>query len=322
VTKPLDVALAATLHDPPGVLAEALERALPRLAALYRGVAVATSPPTARRIGRILDAAGMHAGTTAANLRGPLYRLSIRAALASGASRIHYLDLDRALHWLAGAPREMRAVLRLGRRHRVLVLGRTPKAHRSHHTPLWSTETLVNRLIAERVRAGRPVDLLVPSFVVDRDAARMLLARSHARDAAVYGEWAGLLLGLAAEVAYVECRGLEWETPDRHRRAVRRAGLAAWRRRQETPAEWTLRVGLAVEFLRGFDRLLRRAPLADVVIRRLPQRMAGISAPSSAARASPRRRAVPRRGPRSAPPPRGSRRRSPRPARSGGRAPG
>src|SRR2546427_4732866 len=47
---PLDVALAATLHDPPGALADALRRAQPKLAGLYRGIAVATSPPTAAGI--------------------------------------------------------------------------------------------------------------------------------------------------------------------------------------------------------------------------------------------------------------------------------
>src|SRR5439155_2897244 len=129
--RPPDIALAATLHDPPGALADAIAEGLPRLAALYRGVAVATSPPTSARVAAILAAHGAHAGATRANLRGPLYRLSLRGALATGAAHVHYLDLDRALRWAARAPRELRAVLRLGARHRVLVLGRTPKAHRS-----------------------------------------------------------------------------------------------------------------------------------------------------------------------------------------------
>src|SRR5438552_18942810 len=96
--RPFDVALAATLHDPPGALLAALRRALPRLATPYRGVAVATSPPTSPRIVAILVAAGMHAGTVTTNRRGPLYRLSIRAALAHDTACVHYLDLDRALH--------------------------------------------------------------------------------------------------------------------------------------------------------------------------------------------------------------------------------
>src|SRR5437870_1346128 len=182
-SRPFDVALAATLHDPPGALALALRRALPRLTALYRGVAVATSPPTAPRMGALLAEAGMHAGTVPTNRRGPLYRLSIRGALATGAARVHYLDLDRTLHWLARTPRELCAVLRLARRYPVLILGRTPKAHRSHHVPLWATETLVNRMIGTRLRLARPIDLLVPSFVIERAAAARLLARSRARDA-------------------------------------------------------------------------------------------------------------------------------------------
>jgi len=269
--RPPDVALAATLHDPPGRLAVALRRALPRLQTLYRAVAVATSPSTAPRVGVLLAGARMHAGTVPSNVRGPLYRLSIRAALASGAGRVHYLDLDRVLHWMGRAPRELRAVLRLARKHRVLLLGRTPKAHRSHHVPLWATETLVNRLIAARLGLARPIDVLVPSFVIERAAAARLLARSRARDMRVYGEWAAILFQLD-ELAYLECRGLDWETPDRHRRAVRRAGLAAWRRRQETAAEWTRRVAMAAECLTGFDQAVRRRPPRAPAVRRLPPR--------------------------------------------------
>ena len=59
--------------------------------------------------------------------------------------------------------------------------------------------------------------------------------------------------GWAVRSAYLECRGLDWETPDRHRRAVRRVGLEAWRARQDTPAEWRLRIDWRPTIVRGFD---------------------------------------------------------------------
>jgi hypothetical protein len=264
---PADVALAATLHDPPGALLGDLRRSLPRLAALYRGLAIATSPPTSPRVRALLAAVGVHAGTPAANLRGPLYRLALRRALGFGTARLHYVDLDRALHWVAAAPRELASVLRAARHHEVVVLGRTPRAHRSHHLPLFATEVVANRLMADRLAVDGRLDLLVPSFTLGRDAARALLARSRARDAAVYGEWAALVAGAAPALTYRECRGLEWETPDRHRRAVRRGGLAAWRRRQETPAEWARRVALARDVVAGFTRTLARWPAAPALRR-------------------------------------------------------
>jgi hypothetical protein len=273
VRRPFDVALAATLHDPPGALLDELRSGLPRLASLYRGVAVATSPPTSARVNRLLADAGMRAGTPSGNHRGPLYRLSIRAALASGAGRVHYLDLDRALHWLRRAPRELAAALRAARRQRVLVLGRTAKAHRSHHVPLYATETLANRLLGARLAVAGRVDLLVPSFVLERDLAVTLLSRSRTRDAAIYGELAALVMHASREVAYLECRGLDWETPDRHRRAVRRSGLPAWRRRHDTPAEWSLRVDLAQAFIQGFDHTQKRFPMDPPLVRRLPPRI-------------------------------------------------
>ena len=265
------MALAATLHDPPGALVDDLTRFLPGLQQLYRGIAVATSPPTSERVRVLLIAAGAYAGTPETNLRGPLYRLALRGAVGVGAGRVQYLDLDRALHWMRRAPREAAAVLRAARKHAVLVVGRTSEAHRSHHLPLYATEVLANRLMAGRARVSGRLDLLVPCFVLSAGDTRRMVARSRARDAAIYGELAALLLGLAPEVAYLECRGLDWETPDRHRRSVRRIGLAAWRRRQDTPAEWALRVGLAEDIVRAFTRTFGRRP-ATPAIRRLAPR--------------------------------------------------
>ncbi len=266
------MALAATLHDPRGALADEVRRAVPRLAALYRDVTVAASPGTSAKVLAPLADAGMLAPASRADLRGPLYRAALRGGLERGAPHVHYLDFDRALHWLRRAPRELAAALRLARRHRVLVLGRTEKAHRSHHVPLYASEALVNRLMARRLGVGGRLDLLVPSFVLARDAAEALVAGSRARDGAIYGEMAALVAGLDGEFAYLECRGLDWETPDRHRRAVRRVGLAEWRRRQETPAEWAFRIAIGREILAGFERALARRGVPAPALCRLPPR--------------------------------------------------
>jgi hypothetical protein len=263
-----DVALAATLHDATGALAPDVRRWLPWLQERYAAVAVATSPPTSSRIVELLRAAGAYAGTPPANTRGPLYRMSVRRALGAGAAHVHYLDFDRALHWAQVMPRELDRVLRLAPRTPALLLGRTRRAHLSHHRPLHATEDVVNRLMAERLGVVGRVDFLVPSFVLDRTRAARLLARSRAREATVYGEWAALLAGLGGPLDYVECRGLDWETPDRHRRAVCRAGLAAWRARHDTPAEWRLRVDLAADVVRGFERTLARWPAPRDALRR------------------------------------------------------
>lgn len=255
--------LAATFHDPDAALLADVRRFLPRLAALYDGIAVATSPPTAAPVNALLATAGAYAGTPSTNARGPLYRLALRAALAHAPTRVHYLDFDRALHWLRRAPRELPAVLRAARRHDVLLLGRTARAHRSHHRALHATETVVNLLFAERLRARGRVDFLVPSFVLPVPAVRRLLARSRARDARVYGEWAALLAGADARLAYLECDGLDWETPDRAPRVAK----GTWRRRLDTPVEWRARTEMAAEIIEGFTRTLRRHPAQPVLVR-------------------------------------------------------
>jgi hypothetical protein len=85
----------------------------------------------------------------------------------------------------------------------------------------------------------------------------------------MYGEWVALLAGLGEPLAYVECDGLDWETPDRDRRAVARVGLAAWRDAMSTPEEWRLRRTMAAEFRRGFTRAVARWPATHLRLRRL-----------------------------------------------------
>src|SRR6185369_12985192 len=123
-----------------------------------------------------------------------------------------YLDFDRALHWIATRPGELAAVLRVGAVHEVLVIGRTIAAHRTHHRPLVATERVLNARFATRLGLRGRVDFLVPSFVVTRRLAATLLRRSRARDGAIYGEWPALLATIAPSLAYVECRGVDWET--------------------------------------------------------------------------------------------------------------
>jgi hypothetical protein len=54
---------------------------------------------------------------------------------------------------------------------------------------------------------------------------------------------------------------------------VRRIGLVAWRRRQDTPKEWSLRVDMAREFVAGFERAVERGALRAPAVRRIPQRI-------------------------------------------------
>ena len=251
----MSFALAATLHDVVGALDADVRALLPVLRDLYpAGVCVATSPPTAASTRRLLEDADVHAGSPRANERGPLYRRSLARAVASGADRVHYLDFDRALHYASTMRAEYAALLRLAARHDVLLVGRTERAHRSHQRPLYATELIANRVMCDRLGWTGRVDFLVPSFVLPREQAMRLTKASRARNETMYGEWAVLVATSAPTIAYVECRGLDWETPDRHRADVEATGLDAFRDAQDTPEEWTMRRRLAEAVVRGFDR--------------------------------------------------------------------
>lgn len=250
------VVLASTFHDPEGALVGDIRRFLPALRRRYAAIRVASSPPTAASVRRALDRAGVDAGTPRSNLRGPLYRRCLRAALECAPARVHYLDFDRALHWMRSAPQEIDALLRRVAAEELVLVGRTERAHRSHQRALFATEAIVNRLLATRLGYEGRVDFLAPSFVATTEHTALLLRRSRALGAGIYGEWAALVATMGVAPGYVECRGLDWETPDRARRAVQRIGLVAWRAQYDTPREWALRRQLAHEIVRGFERAL------------------------------------------------------------------
>jgi hypothetical protein len=266
------IALAATIHDPEGLLLAETARRLPALLRRYARVQVASSPPTDARLRALLAAHGCDAGSPPSNTRGPLYRRAIRRALDGDVAAVHYLDFDRALHWVARRPAELDAVLARARRHAALLVGRTPRAHASHHEALVATERDAAADFAGRLGLRGRVDFLVPSFVLRRDLAEGLLARSRARDSTMYGEWAALLGGLGAPLAYLECDGLDWETPDRYPEEVRRVGRAAWRRAMSTPKEWEMRRAMLREFTAGCTNALRRWPLRKPVTLRVLSR--------------------------------------------------
>jgi len=120
--KPSPVALAATLHDPTG--------ALRREIAWGCRACVRSTPPSPWRRARPRRRAWSNA-PRGRRLRRDASREYAWPALPDvdpGALRarpdaVHYLDFDRVLHWLRVAPREHRAIVRLSRKHRALLVG-------------------------------------------------------------------------------------------------------------------------------------------------------------------------------------------------------
>ena len=228
------IALAATLHDPPGALLADVARWLPRCAALRARSRSRAARRPSSRVRALLAAHGVDAGCPASNTRGPLYRLALRRALAGGAARVHYLDFDRALHWIARRPRRARG---LARPRATPVIRRCSSAGRRARTRAITrrsstTESRRRRRASRRGLGLRGrVDFLVPSFVLRREPRPRACSRARApatRRCTASG-WR-CFAGLGVPLAYVECDGLDWETPDRHRDEVRRVGRAAWRR--------------------------------------------------------------------------------------------
>src|SRR5687767_10207790 len=103
--------LITILHDPESRLLPLLAPSLGTLLENYTAAAAIATPSTAPAVIAALRAAGVQVAVTAADPGiGVHRREALRAGLDLGAERLHYCDLDRALHWAAHYPEELAGV--------------------------------------------------------------------------------------------------------------------------------------------------------------------------------------------------------------------
>jgi hypothetical protein len=249
----MKVALAATHHDPHGLLDEQAARVLPQLSALYEKVVVMLSPATRAATWELLEAAGARVTVSAACQEGSSHflgrkrRQSVALALedAPDASHVHLCDFDRVLHWAEFYPDELRAVLPFICAHDFTSLGRTPRAFASHPRTQRYTEGIINHVFS--LASGRAWDVTAASRGLSRRAAAVI---AGCADDTIGNDCSWPLCVMRHEVlsnAYLETEGLEFETPDRYPREVAAAGgLQAWLDRIDSdPAQWARRLELA-----------------------------------------------------------------------------
>jgi hypothetical protein len=229
------------------------------------------SPLTARACALPAHPCGHPRWHAGAHVRGPFYRMSIRGALGYGATRVHYLDLDRTPTGFAA--RRASCAPRSGRVPVSCSVDRlTAKAHR-----LPSRAALGDGSRGEptdgdndSTSAGRSISL-VPSIVLELARAAKLVARSRARRGGLR-RVAAIVLGLAPESLSRVPRArlgrrpttTAVHAPDRARRLASKAGDAGG---------WALRVQLATELVRGFERAAERARLRGAVAQRIAPRV-------------------------------------------------
>jgi hypothetical protein len=176
--------------------------------------------------------------------------LALQASLETSTAHIHYVDMDRLLHWLETRPLEWQQTVEVVSKTDCLIIGRTEQAFQTHPQAIQQTEKVINAVFSHLL--GRPVDLGGGSRGFSRRCVELLVAASvpgRWTDA----EWPALLHQAGFAVDYLAVDGLDWETADRYQQQAADAGA---QRRLATAYDseaknWRVRVEMALEIIQA-----------------------------------------------------------------------
>jgi hypothetical protein len=246
------VVLAVTVHQPDERLAAMIEGHLPTLASCYAAAVAFSSQETHPNILELLRQHGFHVHVdTEASLGiqriGEVRRRTVGAGLEAGTSHLQMCDFDRAIHWVAYYPEELKDVIDDIRSHDLLVLGRTKRAWATHPPYQAVTEPLFNHVFA--LATGLEWDVGAGSRGLSRRAAEILLETSREQTVGTDAEWPLLILNQDGFVASQRlCEGLEFETADRFGPEIDAAGgYRAWEAQASAdPKQWVFRLEIAL----------------------------------------------------------------------------
>ena len=243
-------ALATTLHDPGALLAGPLEEAAPKLAAMFDGVAASLTEATHPRMEQVLiDVLGARVTRhpTGEQFIGRGRRRAVGLALELGTDQVLYADPDHILHWLNGAPDELRSVLAVQPETGFLIVGRSARAFAAVPQRLQQTEGPINR--AYELMTGRHADLLAAVRRMDPTAAHDIVAHSQVDSLASDVDWPLLAERLGHSVGYVAANGLLYRTIEQF--------AAAADGYDDEPLEWIRRIEFAAEQAKAMRPYLR-----------------------------------------------------------------
>lgn len=246
--------LACTVHDAKGGLLWLIEKQVPALLDLFGSIVVVATKGTAPTVTKTLKNLNVSVITRPNNTVGLTFYEALKQGWSTGADRIFYADFDRILHWAEFRSAELkRLVTALRRADKVdyLVLERSPRAYRTHHEALIKTEAIANSVISGVLDGYYIHDYLGGAFVLSRRAAEWALYEGKTSDLGFYSLWPLLTKLRKGKIAYRFCEGLEWETPDRYRGEIKKAGgMTKWREGLSSAQEWSYRTDIARQTIR------------------------------------------------------------------------
>lgn len=239
----------ATSWYPRGELPR-FRRLLPLLEEKYAGIVISFIPSDDQKIiqqftsGKFSSSSKLtfHVNTDGRNGR----YLSVKKALDIPADFIHYVDMDRLLHWVETRPDEWQKMVEEVEKFDCVIFGRTDTAYQTHPQALITTEKISNRVVSHILRSDMDVSAGSKSF--SRSAAQYII--DHCQSDNSIGsdaEWPIQLKQAGFRLEYIRVDGLDWESADQfmQRAASPEEQANAALNYDADPNHWSQRVKIA-----------------------------------------------------------------------------
>ena len=234
------ITLVSTLHDPEKMLSRMIAEYGSSLKQVFRSLVVTVSPNTHRHIVRLLEDTGIKILICSENVV-ETYKTALRSGLDENAQHLMYCDFDRALHWVRTYPLELSRIAGILTDYDFLMLGRTQRAFKTHPETQTKTESIANQLGSKILGFKQPRDIMSATWGLSDPVGEFLLKTPYRNKYGFYCEWPIVAWHSAKKHEYIEVEGLEWETPDRYKEAVKERGYEVWLRDLQSPREWKRR---------------------------------------------------------------------------------
>ena len=244
----INVVLASTLHDPENRLSQFIRESHQALKHLFKSTIVVTTPNTHSNTLSLLGALDFEVyrgGETVLST----YRTALKLSITANPEHILYCDFDRILHWAKTYPNELKNTSNAYLDHDFLLIGRTPRAFKTHAETQTMTEDIANQIASKILGFKETRDIISACWRLTPRSAEKLLQLPNNNTYGFYCEWPITAWREAENPVYLEVEGLEWETPDRYRPEIHEKGYKQWLQSFQTPREWQKRVEMLRDFI-------------------------------------------------------------------------
>lgn len=176
--------------------------------------------------------------------------MAVKKATETHSDFIHYVDMDRLLHWVETQPEEWKQILEMIEKFDCIIFGRTQAAFFTHPQALITTEKISNKVVSHILKTEMDVSAGSKSF--SRPAAQYLVDfckpdNSIGADA----EWPIILKKAGFRLEYKQVQGLDWESADQFRLQAAKLDEQAQAARDydADPKHWLRRIEIADEII-------------------------------------------------------------------------